>query len=236
LSFSGIDGAGKSTQISALQNRLAEGGFRISLLTFWDDVVVLKRFREAASHGLFKGDQGIGTPEKPLHRRDKNVTSWYLTVVRFCLYLLDALYLNMIVMRALTRNADVVIFDRYIYDELANLSSRHWFTRIYIRLLLKSVPRPDVAFLLDTDPVLARARKPEYPVDFLQTNRVSYLALWKMAGMTVIPPLSALETEQEIMRTMLKKWSGSERPFSCESYQVKSSPSAALDTSHEHRS
>jgi thymidylate kinase len=235
LSFSGIDGAGKSTQIGALQSRLTEGGFQVLLLTFWDDVAVLKRFREAASHELFKGDQGIGSPEKPLHRRDKNVRSWYLTVVRFCLYLLDALHLNMTVLRALTRNADVIIFDRYIYDELANLSG-HWFARFYIHLMLKFAPCPDVAYLLDTDPVLARARKPEYPVDFLQTNRASYLALWKMAGMTVIPPLSILETEQEIMRTMLEKWSGSERPLSRESYQVKSSPPSALDTSSEQRS
>jgi thymidylate kinase len=234
LSFSGIDGAGKSTQIGALQNRLTESGFRVLLLTFWDDVAVLKRFREAASHELFKGDRGIGSPEKPLRRRDKNVRSWYLTVVRFCLYLVDALHLNMVVLRALTRNTDVIIFDRYIYDELANLSG-HWLARFYIRLMLKFAPCPDVAYLLDTDPVLARARKPEYPVDFLQTNRASYLALWKVAGMTVIPPLSIFEAEQAIMRTMLEKWSGSERPLSHESYQVKSSPASALDTSPEQR-
>jgi thymidylate kinase len=236
LSFSGIDGAGKSTQLVALHKRLTENGFQVLLLTFWDDVAVLKRFREAASQELFKGDQGIGTPEKPLHRRDKNVTSWYLTVVRFCLYLLDALHLNMVLVRALTGNADVILFDRYIYDELANLSSGRWFARAYIRLLLKSVPRPDVAYLLDTNPVLARARKPEYPVDFLRINRASYLALWKVAGMTVIPPLSILEAEQEIMRIMLKKWSGSEQSFSRKSYQVKSLPSGLPDTSNKRRS
>jgi thymidylate kinase len=235
LSFSGIDGAGKSTQIQALQNSLTESGFQVLLLTFWDDVAVLKRFREAASHELFKGDQGIGTPERPLQRRDKNVTSRYLTVVRFCLYLLDALHLN-IVVKALALNADVIIFDRYIYDELANLSSESWFVRIYTRLLLKFVPSPDIAYLLDTDPVLARARKPEYPVEFLQANRASYLALWKMAGMTVIPPLSIVEAEQAIMRTMLNKWSGSARPFSRETYQMNSAPSSALNRSNEPRS
>ena len=30
------------------------------------------------------------------------------------------------------------------------------------------VPRPDVAYLLDADPEAARARKPEYPVDFMR--------------------------------------------------------------------
>jgi hypothetical protein len=190
---------------------LTKGGTRVLLLTFWDDAAVLKRFREAASHEIFKGDKGIGTPEKPLHRRDKNVTSWYLTVARFCLYLLDALHLNLVVARALTSKVDIVIFDRYIYDELANLSSRHWFTRIYVGLLLKYIPRPDVAYLLDADPLQARARKPEYPIDFLQTNRASYLALWK--------------------------WSDSEQIFSSERRQVPSpSLSGGSDTPQERRS
>jgi len=238
LSFSGIDGAGKSTQIGALQDRLTEAGIRSLLFTFWDDVVVLKGFREAASHQLFKGDKGIGTPEKPLHRRDKNVTSWYLTLVRLCLYLLDALHLNLVVARVFMSDADVVIFDRYIYDELANLSSKHWFTRIYIRSLLKITPRPDVAYLLDTDPLLARARKPEYPIGFLQINRASYLALWKLAGMTVISPLPIQEAEREILQTMLKRWPGSDlRHFSSGSHNANSSSrSGALDAPQERRS
>jgi len=37
VSFSGIDGAGKSTQIEALSARLAEDGLRIRLIRFWDD-------------------------------------------------------------------------------------------------------------------------------------------------------------------------------------------------------
>jgi len=39
--LSGIDGAGKSTQIGALQTRLRELGVRSMVLTFWDDIVVL---------------------------------------------------------------------------------------------------------------------------------------------------------------------------------------------------
>jgi thymidylate kinase len=235
LSFSGIDGAGKSTQIAALQKRLTEDGVRVLLFTFWDDVVVLRRFREAASRELFKGDKGIGTPERPLHRRDKNVTSWYLVVARFCFYLLDTLHLNLVVARALKSDADVVIFDRYIYDELANLSSKYWFTRIYIHLLLKSVPRPDVAYLLDADPLLARARKPEYPVAFLQTNRASYLALQRLAGMTVISPLPVLEVEREILRIIVKQWPGSGLRGFSGSRQMNSPSPGALDTSQKRR-
>lgn len=39
VSFSGIDGAGKSTQIFELQAWLRESGLGVKLLTFWDDIV-----------------------------------------------------------------------------------------------------------------------------------------------------------------------------------------------------
>ena len=52
------------------------------------------------------------------------------------------------------------------------------------------VPRPDLAYLLDADPEEARARKPEYPVDFMQKCRIAYFRLANMLEhITVIPPL-----------------------------------------------
>jgi ABC-type uncharacterized transport system ATPase subunit len=83
VSFSGIDGAGKSTQIEMLRARLSQAGFQVSLLAFWDQVATLTSVREFSGHTLFKGEKGVGSPEKPVNRRDKNVRSWYMTLVRF---------------------------------------------------------------------------------------------------------------------------------------------------------
>ena len=63
-SFSGIDGAGKSTQIANLRARLQDAGMRVALITFWDDVARLKRIREGAGHTLFKGEKGVGSPRE----------------------------------------------------------------------------------------------------------------------------------------------------------------------------
>jgi thymidylate kinase len=211
VSFSGIDGAGKSTQIDALETWLAQAGLRVKLLTFWDDVVVLSRFREVMSHAAFKGDQGIGSPEKPLQRRDKNVTAWPVRAIRFGLYLLDAIHLGRVTSEARKTGADVVIFDRYIYDELANLTLMGWPTRTFIRLVLKLVPKPDVAYLIDADPVTAFARKPEYPLEFLRSNREAYLALSRLTGqITVIEPGSVEAMASDIRNAFLQKRSSPE--------------------------
>jgi thymidylate kinase len=205
VSFSGVDGAGKSTQIDALRSRLEQDGGRVLLLRFWDDIATLTGLREEAGHRIFQGDKGIGHPSAPINRRDKNVQSWPMTWIRLFVYFLDALSLRFAVIEALRADADLVIFDRYIYDELANLSLRNPAIRAYVRLIMKFVPIPDISYLLDADPVKARARKPEYPLEFLRRNRQSYLDLNDLVGgMTVIPPMAVQDVKREVLIHALK--------------------------------
>lgn len=204
VSFSGIDGAGKSTQIAALCEHLQQEGVPFRLIAFWDEIATLKPIREGLSHTLFGGDKGVGTPDRPVNRRDKNIQSWYMTVFRLCLYFLDTLSLRAAVAAARRSNAEIVIFDRYLYDQLANLPIGSWLARAYARLLLRLAPQPDVIYLLDADPVEARRRKPEYPIDFLQNNRTSYLAVGEIAHMTVIPPLPTSEVSEKVITEFSK--------------------------------
>jgi thymidylate kinase len=201
VSFSGIDGAGKSTQIANLCASLHDSGSTVQLITFWDDVATLKGLREDVGHKVFKGDKGVGSPEAPIQRRDKNVRSPLMTLVRMAIYVADAISLRKKAKNALRSEADVVIFDRYIYDELANLNTGNAATRFYMRGIMKLAPRPDVSFVLDADPEQAFARKPEYPLEFLHSNRNSYLQLSRvLGGITVIPPLPINDAKAEVVR------------------------------------
>ena len=200
VSFSGVDGAGKSTQIAALRARLEEEGLQVRVIPFWDNIAQLTGLREGAGHRVFKGDKGIGSPDAPINRRDKNVQSWPMSCARLGFYLLDAMATRKAVRRAMRSGADFIIFDRYMYDELANLNLRNAFVRAYVRAVMKYVPRPDVSYVLDADPVQARARKPEYPIDFIHINRRRYMDLAALlGGMTVIAPGSLEEVKRQVL-------------------------------------
>jgi thymidylate kinase len=205
VSFSGIDGAGKSTQIEALCRSLRARGFHCALYTFWDDVVAVSKLRERISLRAFKGDEGIGSPIKPILRRDKNVATWYMTIVRLFLYMLDAFSLSVAVSQSAESDADFLIFDRYIYDELANLPMKNLVVRLYVRALLRFIPRPDVAVFLDADPEAATTRKPEYPLEFVRCNRDAYHRMSRLVGMTVVPPLSIEQTTGTIDELVSEK-------------------------------
>jgi thymidylate kinase len=206
VSFSGIDGAGKTTQIDALINSLREAGLRVRLIAFWDDIATCRRLREILGHAFFRGEVGVGAPDKPVHRRDKNIQNPFTVSARMLLCLIDAAGMKFTIAKIRReRDADVIIFDRYLYDQLVNLGIHYRASRIYTRLLLKMIPHPDVAYLLDADPALARARKPEYPIEFLRNARACYLAISKMAGMNVIHAGTQQEVSDNVRRVLANK-------------------------------
>jgi len=212
FSFSGIDGAGKSTQIEQLLHYLQQMGRRVTVYTFWDDVVAFSKLREGISLSLFKGERGVGSPDRPIRRRDKNVNSGLVVAFRLVLYLIDVLRLCMISHRTGAADTDVIIFDRYIYDELANLPLHHQIVRAYITLLLRFTPKPDIAFLVDADPEAACTRKPEYPLDFVRRNREAYLRLARMAGIHVLPSDSIEQAGARIQALVMGFFSTTAEP------------------------
>lgn len=202
ISFSGMDGSGKTTQIEMMCDALAKTNLPLIRLAFWDNVVAFPKWRAKFSHKFLKSEGGAGAPGKPVHRNDKNNRAWYLIAARYGLFLFDALRLRKAVKVVSHGSAQVIVFDRYIYDQLATLPLDSFFGRFYAKVLMHLVPRPDIPFLLDADPRIARERKPEYPLGFLYIYQQAYLRLARLAGLAVITPGTLEEVHISIMRNV----------------------------------
>jgi thymidylate kinase len=214
ISFSGVDGSGKSTQIENLRSALHAAGLTTTLLAFWDNIVVGVKYREGFVHKVYKSERGIGAPGKPVNRRDKNMRGWHLTLARHLLYLLDAIHLRRVVEREKRKaRVDVIILDRYIFDELSNLDLSNPLSRRFIKFIQALAPEPNIAYLLDADPVAAYARKPEYPVEFMKKCRRAYFDLAGLLGtMTVIPALGLAEAKLAVLKAAEQKLTSAGRP------------------------
>jgi thymidylate kinase len=183
ITFSGIDGAGKTTQIERLSSYLEKQRLRVVRLSFWDDVAVWSKMRAGVGQRTVDSrhaDRSF-TP-----KNNKHVRKWYLIAARLGLYMLDLARLRRLLASQQIKTFDVVIFDRFIYDQFANISSRSRAARSYGRILLKLAPVPDLAFIVDASPAAAFARKPEYPLEFVIHNRQNFLRLKELAPKLII--------------------------------------------------
>jgi len=203
ITFSGIDGAGKTTQIECLQSRLQQQGLRVLRLSFWDDIAVWSKMRAGVGNWSLHSkpvaenripknvtadvSANVNAKSEPafVPQNNKHVRKWYLTTARSAFYLLDVARLHRVLSSKKIKDADVVIFDRYIYDQIANFSSQ-WFARIYGKLLCWLAPAPALAFVIDASPEAAFARKPEYPLEFVRRNRQNFLNLRELVPQLIV--------------------------------------------------
>jgi thymidylate kinase len=174
VTFSGLDGAGKTTLIRDLASELRSSGHRVRILTMYDDVSLYSylralrdRPRGRARHAGASGGGVAGSG--PLYSLVRSAP------VRRLAYAGDLLSLTVRRLYHQRLRGEILILDRYLYDTLADAAAGGWPS---LSTLLRLTPRPDVPILVDVEPADAFARRAEYDVAYLTERRATYRRLF----------------------------------------------------------
>jgi thymidylate kinase len=208
IAFSGLDGAGKSSQAAALRDTLDLLGYDAIVVRTritWDDWLwtvarPIKRLVGLPLRGWSRARSALGASEPPAHERHDDAPAHDpVTRVREASSILTDLWTLTIVVanassqwrlmhRQLLRGG-IVICDRYTLDSIVALRYSYGSERPLraARMALSRLyPTPVRAYLIDVLPETALARKGEWGIAWLTRHRELYLEECESLGVRVL--------------------------------------------------
>jgi thymidylate kinase len=179
VTFSGVDGAGKSTLIEITKQRI-DKQLRKS--------VVVLRHRPSVLPIISAWTLGKAAAEQKaastLPRQGKN-SSTLSSIVRFTYYYTDYVLGQFYVYAKYVLRGKVVVYDRYYFDFIndskrSNINLPKWVTTLGYKLIMK----PDVNFFLYADAETILARKQELDAVTIEELTDKYLTLFQKLNTT----------------------------------------------------
>jgi thymidylate kinase len=182
ITFSGLDGAGKTTLITWLRQELEHSGRRVTVLHLNDHVGVYAWVRALRDRLTGKRRDAVEGPPRmdPLPTRLgrlRDAVVWSKTLRRI-LYPVDLLAFCVIRIYVEVVRRRILIMDRYFYDRLVDIADKRGGT--WLRIFARFTPSPNLAALLEITPEQAFARKGEYTVPYLKRRAAAYDRVFRL--------------------------------------------------------
>ena len=222
ITFSGLDGAGKSTLIEWLSDTLRRDARDVAVYHMNDHIGLYAAVRFVRNRLLALGGVTVtppsavvaATPPAPradgrgtardrmraVARRLRHRILWSKPLRRL-LYPIDLMIFLGYRLYVEKLRRRVLIMDRYFYDTLVDVADGqrwHW-----LRLLERITPTPDVPVLLDITPEESYARKGEYTVEYLRRRWIAYRTVFPWIDRCVVVPSGAIEETKALLERVV---------------------------------
>lgn len=162
ISFSGVDGSGKSTQRELLQKYLEDRGYKVAYFHATEFSLANRLHRKKQGSEKFTAGKASAVTKASFISVFSRLSFLALDGIRFQDY-----------KRCLSKSGiTVLISDRFFQDSLINICflSQNPIIRIGVKFLANALPLPEYSFYLQLTPedILRRDRVPEQGLDYLK--------------------------------------------------------------------
>lgn len=178
IAFVGMDGTGKSTLSRKAANlALMEGNSTILInpKTYFileRLVTIVRQFLSKRANNRPSTRYG-GNPLLTVGQKPLLLKLWPIVAI------FDFLLYYFLLIRPALSVRNIVISDRYFYDRIIGFQYYGYSNNLISSLCYRLTPRPDLLFVLDAPPLVARIREkePRHEPEFYVTLRPLYLKL-----------------------------------------------------------
>lgn len=190
ITISGLDGSGKSTQVARLRDRFEAEGKRVHYFHAIHFSIVRLRHR-------LTGKRAHDAAEQPAVTTAGRTT----IALRKAVLRIDLVRYRLLLRSLSRQGVDVLLSDRYYYDNLVNIAYLERSTRF----VAVRPPVPDHAFYLRVDPaaLMRRERPPEQGLDYLVVKHALYDEIASGFGLTVIDGSAGPDAVEAAIRAEL---------------------------------
>jgi|GEM_PF-565930 len=204
--YCGLDGSGKTTQVSILKNQLSRASLKFKhvwlrwvAFTSYPFLVVCR----VLGYTVWKINSRSGTKYVEHHfYRNKAISRlWTL------LFTIDMIIYSFLKVKIPLRKGYIVLMDRYVIDAIIDLMIETGNYRLYKgffgKILLSLVPTNSTVILIDLDECTAYLRKRDIPsVDYLSQRRRLYRYFAKYLKIQII---EGRESCEKVHRSVVEK-------------------------------
>ncbi len=190
ITFSGVDGSGKSSQLALFRDELVAASKRVQYFH-----AVQWSLPQAAKQ-LFARNTS-----KPGEAKAVTKSSTLGVILRKAVLLVDLLRFRHYLKRLERSGVEYLLSDRYFYDSLVNIAYLDGTSldTAYARFAARLIPKPDKAFFLSVSPelVMQRERAPEQGLQYLKDKQSLFqeaATIWGFITIDGNHPLEAVRS------------------------------------------